>query len=217
MLKVPKIIVTDGDNTILTVPRLSIKEGESLYVRTDSPEGKTLFLQAVFSYLKKSPKQRKKMLERGDVFTWDISNKKKLYNKGVRDVLLIENVPAIMPQLTLQQNIILPLKKINIRLKSKIVDCLQLFNLSPKQFFPASTLSFSEKKIVELIRCIMLLPEIVLIDDIDLSYHVSLQEKVFENLSLLQKNGTIIIATGKTKCHYFSNYHTIKNKRVIEL
>ncbi|MBW6515808.1 MAG: ATP-binding cassette domain-containing protein [Candidatus Cloacimonetes bacterium] len=217
MLVIPKLKVTDGKNIILFSDALTIPEGKSIYLCDSNLKGKTLFLQAIYHYLKKSRKSREKLLKKENEFIWDISNKKKLYRKGSKDVLLIEYTPAILPNLTINQNIMLPLKTINVRMKNKIREYLQQFDLGSKQYNSAKNLSFSEMKIIELIRAVMLLPSVVLIDDFDLSFYQTLLEKVLHIMFLMQQNGTVFIATGKSENLAFSKNYKIENKKVIEV
>jgi|GEM_PF-1629147 ABC-type lipoprotein export system ATPase subunit len=216
MHKIPKIVITSGKEKLLTIQRFSIEEGDSLLLQSEKPMGKTQFLHGLYRYYQISRKKRGKIIEKGDIYLWNIK-KEKLFRKGNSEVILLEDYPAIISEMTVNQNILLPMKRMNIRLKHKLIDYLRTFELNMKQFNKGGSLTFSEKKIVELIRAVMQLPEIVLIDDFDLSFHENLHDRIFEMLSLLRKNGTIIIATGKVDNPFFSRIFTIKGKEVIEI
>ncbi len=216
MHTIPKIVINSGKEKVLTIQRFTLEEGDSLLLQNENPEGKTLFLRGLYRFLQNSRRRREKLIEKGDVFLWDI-RRDKIYSKGNREAILLEYQPAIIPEMTLNQNILLPMKGMNIRLKHKLIDYLRTFGLTMKQFSPGRNLSFSEMKIVELIRAVLLLPELILIDDFDLSYHKNLHDRIFEMFSLVRKNGTIIIATCKSANPFFTRNFSIKGKEVFEI
>lgn len=214
-MEIPKLKITEGKNLLLSSDTFTIENGESLFIRSTDPEGKTLFLRTLYLYLKMDKKKRELFRKRNDLFHWDIRNRRKLAGRGGKDVLLVELNPAILPLLTVNQNIMLPLINLNTRLKNKIFDYLSQFGLGTKQYLPSSHLSFTELKIVELIRAVILLPEVILIDDFDLSFPQVKLDKILEILTLIQKNGTIIIASGKTDNRSFQRTFSIANKQVV--
>ena len=217
MLVIPEIKIQDGKNLILSIGKLSLTDGDSVYLHSDSPRGKTIFLHTLYWYLQKDKRTRDKFIKKGETIFFALCQKKSKPRRSNRNVLLIEHDPVIIPNLTLNRNITLPFQSLNIRLKNKILEYLQLFNLNNKQFLPASCLSFTEMKIVELIRAVMLLPEVIMIDDFDTSFHQTYHDQVHEILDLMQKNGTILIATGKSMNNSFSVQCTINDKVVIKL
>ncbi len=217
MLLIPKLKITSGKDIILSTDHFTVKSGDSVYLKCQVPAGKTLLLQAVYFFLGWKESRRYKFIEKGEVFTWDVRQKRKLYRKRKKDVILIEDPPALIPDKTVNKNIHLPLRRINPRMKHKIIDYLQLFNLGDKQFRPAGSLSLSEKKTVELIRSLIILPEVLLIDDFDLRFPQNLQDKIFDVLKLMLNNGTVIIAAGKASNSFFPHCCTIEDKQVIEI
>jgi ABC-type lipoprotein export system ATPase subunit len=217
MLEVPILAITNGKKTIVSVEDFTIKSGDFVYLRSDLPCGKTLFLKALYYFLGQSEKKRNKYIDKRMVFTWDVRQHKKLYLKAGKDVLLMEFTPALFPLKTVQKNILLPLRNVNIRTKDKIIDYLQLLNIEDKQYVTAQCLSVSEKKLIELIRAVILLPKVLLIDDFDLSFHLPQQPKVFELLKLMQENGTVIIASGKKKNDAIHYCCTIEDNQVVEV
>ena len=231
MLELPKIVVKDGKDTILTIDELKIPDGESLFLGSDNAVGKSTFLEAIYLYLQLGRRRREKYIKTGETYIWNIQKTRKFSGRRRYDALLLRHSPAIFPELTVYQNIRRPLKNLNIRMKNKIIDYLRLFDLQSKLDKKGENLSMSEKKIIELIRSVLLLPELLLIDDFDPRFFMkvsssepavdepgkvaSSHDKVFELLELIRKNGTIIMAAGKIEYPFFMHRYTIKGGRVV--
>lgn len=225
MPEIPTIEVRKKKETLLLSEKMFIHNGTSLYLHSDAPAGKSLFLKSLHYYLKWSKKRRNRFNLKNRPLILDVRQFGKLYCSGSKNALLLDSEPALLPNLSVNQNILLPIRNRNVRIKHKVIEHLQNFDLGSKQHLNVETLSRCEMKFIELIRATLLLPDCLLLDDFDLSLPETKQNAVFNLLSLMQKNGTIIFAAGKTDYKKrlpdagigspFSDFLRIKEREVV--
>ena len=79
-----------------------------------------------------------------------------------------------------------------------------------------SVLSYSQLKMVEIIRAIMVNPVVILVDDID-NYFDDVNMSILFEILEQSKNDFSFIATSKKLIERFKNVYRIQNKNVVKL
>jgi len=180
---------------ILKIDRLVLNSGETLFVSGVPSCGKTMLLRIV----KQNP---------------IIVNTRLLYpvkksSRCVSSCLLIDLEPAIMPNLNIIQNIFLPIPKSTLRLQHRVIELLHLFNFGENIRDKAVCLAHSELFKLQLIRAAILLPDLLLIDDLDLMMSKIRNELVSHVISSITDNGGAVIAAGENITEGFDTYNQI--------
>ncbi len=205
MLKILYFGITLDDQRIIATDKIEIGNGVSMLLFGDNSTGKSLLLQAINGDLKNYD---------GDIL---IKEKPPIFYKKRKKSILLENTLHILDQETIWKNILIPLPKISSRIQKKVVDLCDIANLKNIRTRKAKQLSFSQKKILEIIRAVIQIPYLILIDDLDNYFDLKKRNKALQILAYAIDNGSSVVATSKTKLDGFQEYFRIQNKKVMKL
>ena len=180
----------------LSIDNLIIQKGEVIQIVGKNNSGKSLFCDFILSHQNGFEDSLQFMIE-----------KPIIVHIGIQDNLINE--------INVLKNILIPFKRKSESLKNKICDLIKIFNLSDIQHLYPKNLSFSDKKIIEIIRAVTKQPHLIIIDDFDLMFD---EIKFIKVISLIEnsiKSGTSFIFTAKNKIDRIPNLYKISNGSLI--
>jgi len=203
MLKIENLTINLESRHLFTINELVIGNGEMVNITGNNSTGKTLLLKAIHGEFSK--------------YLGSISIKENtpIFSRKKRDTLMLEITPHLLDNESLWKNMVLPLTKITPRIRQKLTELGEIANLNDKISSKSKTLSYSEKKFVELIRAVIQLPKLILIDDMDNFFddiHLGKAHKIIE---YAKNSGTCVIVTSKNRLDgYDKNYRLYGMKMV---
>lgn len=204
MLEIKNYELFSQKDHLLTVDDLLLNEGDFIYITGPNSSGKSLFLKSLVGLYKN--------------FKGVISYKNQLLSP--KDVwskikfISLEN--RLIPQTNVLDNIIFPDEKATEAQKIKIFELLSEMKSDHLIHTSADELSFSQTKLVELIRACIHYPHILLADDIDLYFDDQNFSSAKILFSKLSASGTIVLSTGKTPSQKLKAYQ-IHEKRLEQI
>jgi ABC-type multidrug transport system ATPase subunit len=198
------LTIKNRKEVMFTVENMTVKEGESALVVSANPDGKTTLLKTIYNLSDNKSLKELSCHKLGS-----------MKHKTEHNILYLGFYPQMFDNLSVYQNIIIPLNNLSLRLREKVMDYLHIFNLEFKSQEVVVNLSLSEKKIVELIRAALLLPKVLLIDDIDIYLSLVPADKMVSFLKdVLLKEG-VIVATSRKRIKGFDNYYSFIDNKLI--
>ncbi len=203
MVKIENFILKTGEYELFTTEIITLEKGEKILLVGKNSTGKSLFLKSL----------HKQYFNHNGNF--EIKNDGFL-KKRRKESLLIDNQVNLIPEQTIYKNIILPLKKINDRKIELISDLCREGGLGEIYSVKISQLSYSQCKMVEIIRAIVVNPLVILLDDLDNYFddiNISVMFKLFE----ISKAKHSLIATSKKIIENFNQIYRIQNQKVVKL
>lgn len=143
------------------------------------------------------------------IFNKDIIKDAKFIKKRIG---VVEDTPNLFPDLTVYENLLFKAKAFGVNprtIKEKIVNYLEMFNLSNKAKSKFLSLSRGQKRIVSIISSLIHSPEVLFLDEPTLGLDINVRNKVHQLLLQLnkQKNVTIFLTS-----HYFEEVEKLCNK-----
>ncbi len=200
MLEIKDFELFSLKNKILSINDLILKEGDFIYITGKNRTGKSLFLKSLIGEYKD--------------FKGIITYKNQLlipkdFRSKIR-IISLEN--RLIPQTNVLDNIIFPEEKATEVQKIKIFELLSEAKSENLIHTNIDNLSFSETKLIELIKACFHYPLLLLLDDLDLYFddtYFSLAKTLFSRLSA---SGTIVISTGKIPSQKLTSYVIHENE-----
>lgn len=128
--------------------------------------------------------------------------------------ILIEREPIFLNNINVWKNIVLPLKKLSHEKKRRLFEFCEYAQINSLLQKKINTLSYSEKKMIEIIRAVIQYPFVLLIDDFD-AYFDDEQKNIAKYfLDFASKAGTSVVVTTTRELDGFENFSIIENKLV---
>ncbi len=146
------------------------------------------------------------------IFNKDIVKDAKFIKKRIG---VVEDTSNLFPDLTVYDNLLFKGKAFGVNshtIRKKIMNYLEMFNLSNKIKSKFLTLSRGQKRIVSIISSLIHSPEILFLDEPTLGLDINVRNKVHQLLFQLnkQKNITIFLTS-----HYFEEVEKLCNRIVV--
>jgi len=143
------------------------------------------------------------------IFNQDIIKNAKFIKKRIG---VVEDTSNLFPDLTVYENILFKAKAFGVdyhTIREKIMNYLEMFNLSNKIKSKFLSLSRGQKRIVSIISSLIHSPEILFLDEPTLGLDINVRNKVHQLLWQLnkQKNITIFLTS-----HYFQEVEKLCNR-----
>ena len=205
MLKIEGFSLSRENNKFMLINEMLIGSGMRVNIFGNNDTGKSLFLRSVH----------------GDHHDFGgqilIKDKPLLFYKKKKKTILLDNTSHLLLNESVWKNIIIPLPKVTVRQKQKILELCTISQLGDKIGSKVKTLSFSSKKFIELIRAVIQLPQIILIDDLENYFDDKNLIKALEICNFALNSGTSLIATSKIKLDNFDTHYRIQNNKVVKL
>ncbi len=171
---------------ILSIHNFILNSGDFAYIYGDNRSGKSLFLSCL-----------------GNCYP-HYNGYLKLNHENVNDkhystlIRLIRNENIVLPDQGIIENIGLGHKN-KLENNEDLIELLTQFKMPFEKNIKCAMLSQSEQKSIELIRAYIQKPLMLLFDDLDNYFDSKHFEGIYNLLLKMKKNGTIIIATGKSQ------------------
>jgi polar amino acid transport system ATP-binding protein len=188
-----------GETPIIKGLNLTVRGGETLAILGRSGCGKTTLLRGICALV---PLQRGEIALQGQTI---VMNGKSLFQEWEirRKINYVAQTPTLLPHLTVLKNISLGLQLIKGLSKSKAISVAESaaseLHLSSKLHRFPEELSGGEAQRVQLLRAIVLQPEVLLLDEITANIDPQTTREVIDALWLLRERAqvpqTIIIVT----------------------
>jgi len=203
MLKIENLTINLENRHLFTINELVVGNGEIVNIAGNNSTGKSLFLKAIHGDYSKY------------MGTISIKENTPIFSRKKRDTLILEITPHLLDNESVWKNMVLPLTKITPRIRQKLNELGEIANLNDKISLKSKTLSYSEKKFVELIRAVIQLPKLILIDDLDNFFDELHLGKALKIIDYAKNSGTCVIVTSKNKlAGYDKNYRLYGMKMV---
>ncbi len=203
MVKISNLIIKIDDFELLTTEEIILKKNEKMLLIGNNSSGKSLFLKSL----------HKKYFNHNGNFEISQSG---IFNKKRKHSLYIEPEVNLFADKSIFKNITFPLDKIKDRTLEKISDLCNIAKLGEIYSTKCSVLSYSQMKMVELIRAVIVNPIVILIDDID-NYFDDINMNLLFEIFKASDNDFSVIATAKKLKPEFTNLFRIQNKKVVRL
>ena len=205
MLKIEGFSLSKENKKFMLINEMLIGSSMRVNIFGNNDTGKSLFLRSVH----------------GDHHDFGgkilLKNKPLLFYKKKKKTILLDNTSHLLQNESVWKNIIIPLPKVTVRQKQKILELCMISQLGDKIGSKVKTLSFSSKKFIELIRAVIQLPQIILIDDLENYFDDKNMVKALEICNFALNSGTSLIATSKIKLDNFDTHYRIQNNKVVKL
>lgn len=178
----------------LSMINLEIDKGETIVLKGASGSGKSTILSIIANMTK--PTSGEVLVKDMHIskFSDDFSSKYRLENIG-----FIFQKYNLIPNLTVFNNIILPLIPLNLDedfIEKRVFELLDFFQINDKKDIEVKKLSGGEQQRVAIARALVNNPDIILADEPTANLDEKLSLEFIANLEELKKLGkTIIIAT----------------------
>ncbi|OPX29735.1 MAG: hypothetical protein B1H06_00985 [Candidatus Cloacimonas sp. 4484_143] len=205
MLKIENFAVTLQERRFMIIDKMQVENGKKVLIFGDNEAGRTLLMKSIQGNFKHH------------TGTIHIKEKPLSYFKKRMSSILIENMPHLLPAESVWKNITLPLEKVTSRHKSRLLELLNMAGLQEFSNTKVSKLSFSNHKIIELIRASIQLPHLILIDDIDNFFDEKRLIQALQICDYATNTGTSLLATSKRKLDHFDQYYRIQDKKMVKL
>ena len=205
MLKISEFFLNVKKENLLSIQELSIGFGELANLVGKNQSGKSLLFKAIH----------------GEYFSFTgeiiIKEKPAIFYKRRKQTVLVESQPHLLFDESVWNNIILPFTKLNSRMKMKISELCIIAGIEDKLKTKVRAVSFSEQKLIEIIRAVAQLPYIVLIDDIDSYFDEVNLAKALEICAFATNSGSSVFVSSKGKIEGVDSVRKIQNSCVVKL
>ncbi len=188
----------------MVIDMIQIVNGQKVLFFGDNRIGKTRLLEAIHG--------------RHSHYAGTIEYKGKAsYFKKKEGSIMLGNISHVIPSETVWKNVTIPLPKISKRQKIKIFEILKSVNLDSKFGIKIEKLSFSEVKMLELIRAVIQFPHLILIDDLDIYFDEKTYLKAMDIIQYAVSSGSTVIATAKRKLDFFDQYYREQDRKIVKI
>ncbi len=143
------------------------------------------------------------------VFNKDIVKNAKFIKKRIG---VVEDTSNLFPDLTVYENLLFKARAFGVNyhtIREKIMNYLEMFNLSNKVKSKFLSLSQGQKRIVSIVSSLLHSPEVLFLDEPTLGLDINVRNRVHQLLLQLnkQKNVTIFLTS-----HYFEEVEKLCNR-----
>ena len=190
MLKIKKFELKKQKETILSIPEILLEDKYKNLVLGPNDKGKSALLNCIHSGECVEPFKNKE--------------------KRVPSVL-IDYHDGLFNELSMWKNLCFGIPKLTETKKNLIKTLAEKVELDKYMSKKVAFLSFSNKKLVELIRATAIMPLLILIDDLDKYFDDINLIKAISILTFASNNGSIILASSGRKIFGFDKSFIIKN------
>ena len=205
MLKIEGFSLSRENEKFMLINEMLIGNGMRINIFGNNNTGRSLLLRSIH----------------GDYHDFGgqilIKDKPLLFYKKKKKTILLDNTSHLLINESVWKNIIIPLPKITVRQKQKIMELCMLSQLGDKIGNKVKTLSSSSKKFIELIRAVIQLPQIILIDDLENYFDDKNMIIALEICNFALNSGASLITTSKRKLDNFDTYYRIQDNKVVKL
>lgn len=205
MLKIEGFSLSRENEKFMLINEMLIGSGTRVNIFGNNDSGKSLFLRSIHGEYQDFG---------GQIL---IKDKPALFYKKKKKTILIDNTSHLLINESVWKNIIIPLPKITVRQKQKILELCMTSQLGDKIGNKVRNLSFSSKKFIELIRAVIQLPQIILIDDLDNYFDDKNLVIALEICNFAINSGASLIATSNRKLDNFDTHYRIQDSKVVKL
>jgi len=202
LLQLRDVEIFSGENLILKIENLELEGRSKLQMVGQSSSGKSLLMKTIFGDYKNF---------QGEILVNDSSPFSLSRRKSM---ILIERTPHLLPRSSVWNNLILPFNKLSRRHRQRLTELSDSANLNYLFDLAASDISYSQMKILEIIRAVVQQPFLILIDDIDSFFDNSTMTIALTILENAVCAGTALLTTGKTKIDEFHNFIEIQHGEI---
>ena len=203
MIKIQNFIVKIDDFDLLTTDIIDVEEKDTALIFGKNNTGKSLFLRSLHkTYFKNNG-------------NFEISANG-FFKKKKKTSILIDNSINLLLDKSIYKNIILPISKLDDKKKEMISDLCNIVGLGEIYNTKCSLLSYSQAKMVEVIRAMMIDPVAIFIDDID-NFFDEINMNLFFELVEKRNAKFSVIATSKKRLERFKYLYRIQENRVVKL
>jgi iron complex transport system ATP-binding protein len=202
MLIIDNFILRAGQDNILHVPSIHIQSGEKALLHAENNQGKSLLLKAIKDHYKDY---------NGSIQLREPEGSKHKNNTCI----LIQLKPHLLKDHTVWQNLVLPFKRISDLQERKLLHFLKFAGLEPLVDRKISACSFSQMKMIEMVRAMLIEPYLLLIDDLDKFFdfeHYQIALKMIEHLNV---SGCSVFATAVQQILGFPTSYIIRDRELI--
>jgi len=193
MLKIENLKLFSIQKMVLSIPTLSIDLGQFVTIQGANSTGKTLLLNTLGgSFLN---------------YTGSITLKKQPLSHHLKSntILLIDGQLPVIEQLSFLDNIQLPFGKLTTAQKNRLLEMVNILGCIDILNVKMISSSRSERATMYLLRCAMISPSLLLIDDLDTFFDPQSIEKILQFILYCAKSGIIILATVKDNRQIFGS------------
>lgn len=180
---------------ILSIDHLTLEAGNSLFVKGQPAVGKTVLLKII----QQRPTADEAILKYPP----------KKSSSNTQPPLLLNFNPPVINQFNIIRNILLPISNPTFRLQGKVIELLHKYGLDHKMKECVAVLSHSELLKLQLVRALILLPALLLVDDIDLIAGKTGKDNVWFALNKILQDGGSVVASGTEHIPGFDRYYEI--------
>lgn len=205
MLRVENFVLSINRKTLIQTEHLEVKSGEKALIIGNNCSGKTYIARTLHGLNTKYS---------GNIM---IKGKKIVLYKRKKKTLLVQNFPTYLPNETLWKNLTLPIPVLTTRQRQRLYDFCEVFNMKSIMKQPASILSHSQVKALELMRAVIQLPYLVILDDYDSYFDDVNRAKATKVLDFALSNGSAVLATSNNRLDGFDTIYRIKDNNLVKM
>mgnify|MGYP006292813669 FL=1 len=207
MLFIRNLIIKANTKNLLKIPELNLEYPERILVFGRNSSGKSILLETLNSDYRNYE---------GKI---EFKVKKSLFQQKETKpkIKMINNNCQLDIHKPIFTNFTAKFGTIDKKKKNKINSILSFFNYSKPETTIISTLSNSQKKLIELIIVILSNPHIILFDDIDNYFDKLNLRRILNFIKTEVDNNFIFLATAKEKIDNFDRIYRIQNKEVVKI
>ncbi|MEA1972903.1 MAG: ATP-binding cassette domain-containing protein [Candidatus Cloacimonadota bacterium] len=199
MIELESVIIDHRFGKRLKIDNLVFESGCFAQIYAKNGTGKTLLLESIANINKK--------------FIGNVLVNQSIINDK-DSIILIERNPVFINRKDVWKNITLPLKKVSREKKRRLIEFCEYANIKALFKQKIETLSYSQKKMVEIIRAVIQYPYVILIDDFDAFFDKEQFKIAKYFLEFASKAGTSIVVSSTKKLDDFEEYSIIDNELI---
>ena len=203
MIKIENLIIKIDDFELLTIETINVEKKKNVLIFGKNNSGKSLLLKSLHkTYFNHNGNFEIK--EPG------------VFKRKKKASILIDNSVNLLLDKSIYKNIILPISKLDDKKKEMISDLCNIASLGEIYSVKCSVLSYSQAKMVEVIRAFMIDPITILIDDID-NFFDEINMNLFFALMEKRNGNFSIVTTAKKPLERFGLVYRIQDNKVVKL
>ncbi|MCD4650972.1 MAG: ATP-binding cassette domain-containing protein [Candidatus Cloacimonetes bacterium] len=205
LLLLNEVEIFAGENLLLKIDDLELEGRSGMLIIGQSSSGKSLLLKTIFGEYKNY---------QGEVL---INDSSPFSFSRRKSMILIERVPHLLPRSSVWSNLILPFNKLSRRHRQRLTELSDIAGVNNLFDLPASEISYSQMKLLEIIRAVVQQPFLILIDDIDTYFDEPTLKIAGTILDNAVSAGTAVLATGKARVGEFNKVFKLNNGELVAI
>ena len=198
MLTIHNLALKSNKQTILDVKDLTLDFQKKYLLLGENSSGKSLFLNTLH-------------INKGKNIAFTNLNEA----KNRRLTILIEQKINLLENLSVWKNLQMGIPKINKEIKSSLTNLCKQVELTGYFNEKTCKLSFSNQKLIELIRAIVIAPALLLIDDFDKYFDDIVGIEAIALLALAVSRGVIVLCTSSQTQIGFDETLVIQDGKIL--